>query len=415
MTTIITALVIANYLDRANMSVAVPLIEKDLHLSHTTMGFILSAFVWPYAIMNLPSGWAIDRFGTKILVTIAAIAWSVIAALTGFAHSVGTFLGLRVGLGISEAPLFPAALKATNSWFPDFEKGKATSVYLAATQLGLAIAAPIATVLMQAFGWGKMFFIMGLIGLIAVVAWVAVYREPDEHPWLSEEERNYIQTGQMSHGETQAKAKEKIRIDEWLSLFKYQSTWAISCGAFCLQYVFWFYISWLPSYLEKAHGFSLKQTGHLASMPFLAGTIAVLIGGRISDGLIIRGMQPFSARRYVMAIGALLTAVCMFATAYSHGAVLAMVFLTLGMFTYSLTSASHWALAIDMMHSERFVASMGSIQNFGGFLGGACAPIVTGIVVDRFGGFRIAIMVAGFSVLVTAVMYGLVLRRRLPI
>ena len=137
---IITGLVIVNYLDRANISVAVPFIERDLGLSNTTMGVILSAFVWPYAVMNLPAGLAIDRFGSKILVAIAATAWSIVGALTGLARSVGALIGLRILLGVAEAPLFPAALKATSNWFPTHERARATSIYLAATQLGLVIA-----------------------------------------------------------------------------------------------------------------------------------------------------------------------------------------------------------------------------------------------------------------------------------
>jgi MFS family permease len=411
---VICVLTLANYLDRGNLSVAAPLIMKDLGISNTMMGVMLSAFVWPYAIMNLPVGWLIDRFGARLLLTFAAGLWSLVAVLTGFASTIGQFLGLRVALGVSEAPLFPSALKATNAWFPDHEKAAAISVYIAATQVGLAIAPPIATALMLAFGWPAMFVIIGLFGFVAVFAWIAVYREPGSHAWLSREELTYIRAGQTSRVLT-TEAERPASIREWSRLFAHVPMWIMIIGAFCLQYTFWFYISWLPTYLERAQHFTISRAGYLSALPFVAGAVGVMTGGRISDWLVLRGVVTFTARRVVVATGALLTAVAMIVTLYSPSPSFAVALLTVGMFTYSLTSGCYWALATDVLATPRFVASVGSIQNFGGFLGGACAPIVTGIVVDRFGGFDVAILVTGVLALVSATLYGLLLRRRIPL
>lgn len=160
---VICVLTVANYLDRGNLSVAAPVIMKDLGISPAMMGVVLSAFVWPYAVMNLPSGWLIDRLGARLVLIYSAGLWSIVAALTGGAATVGQFLALRVGLGVTEAPLFPAALRAANAWFPDREKAAAISVYIAATQVGLAIAPPISTALMVALGWRAMFVVIGLL------------------------------------------------------------------------------------------------------------------------------------------------------------------------------------------------------------------------------------------------------------
>jgi sugar phosphate permease len=412
---VITVLAITNYLDRGNLSVAAPLIRKDLGISATEMGVVLSAFVWPYAIMNLPTGWAIDRFGARVMMSLAAGTWSIIAILTGLARSVGTFVGLRAALGVSEAPMFPAALKATDAWFPDREKAAATSVYISGTQVGLAIAPPISTALMLAFGWPMMFVIMGVLGLVALAGWLVLYRQPENSRWVSAAELAYIRAGQVTRDKASLGTGEKATGREWAGLFAHTTTWVMVIGAFCLQYVFWFYITWLPSYLESAQHFTIKHAGLLAALPYLAGTVAVLLGGRISDRLIDRGMEPIRARRYTIAAGALLTAVALLATVVSHGQTVAVVLLTVGMFTYSLSSGPYWALATNVVSTPKLVASMGSIQNFGGFLGGACAPVVTGVIVDHFGGFPIALTVTALLVLVSAVMYGLVLRRRLPI
>lgn len=245
---IIILLTITNYLDRGNLSVAAPQIMQDLGISHAMMGVILSAFVWPYAIMNLPTGWAVDRFGVKLLLALAAGLWSLVAILTGFARSIGTFIGLRVALGISEAPLFPGALKATDTWFPDREKAAATSAYIAATQVGLALAPPLSTLLMAAYGWSMMFIIMGVIGFIALAGWLVLYREPDRHPWLHQDELRYIKAGQATAQE--AADAPRVTVREWATLFRHPSVWYMVTGGFCLQYVFWFYIGWLPTYLQ---------------------------------------------------------------------------------------------------------------------------------------------------------------------
>ena len=414
---IITLLTITNYLDRGNLSVAAPVIMQSLHISNSMMGVILSAFVWPYAIMNLPTGWAVDRFGVKLLLSLAAGLWSIVALLTGFARSVEMFIGLRVALGVSESPLFPGALKATDKWFPEREKAAATSVYIAATQVGLALAPPISTVLLTLFGWPMMFIIMGLFGFVALIGWIVLYREPDQHPWLHKDEYHYITAGQphVSAQEAGHEQETKLSVAEWRGLFKYPSTWFMVIGGFCLQYVFWFYISWLPTYLQQAQGFTLNRAGILSALPYIAGGVAVLIGGRFSDRLVIAGVEPFKARRYSVAGAAVLTALAMFATAGASGPAMAVTLLTVGMFTYSLSSGNYWTLAAEVVTTKRFVGSIGSIQNFGGFLGGACAPIVTGVVVDHFGGFVPALIVAGVLALVSAFMYGVALRTRLPV
>ncbi len=412
---VITVATITNYLDRGNLSVAAPLISKDLGFSATQMGVVLSAFVWPYAIMNLPTGWAIDKFGARALMTFAIGGWSIVAILTGFARSMGAFIGLRSALGVTEAPMFPAALKATDAWFPDREKAAATSVYIAATQVGLAIAPPISTALMLAFGWQMMFVVMGLLGFVALVGWLVVYRQPEHSRWLSAEELAYIRSGQLARDKESVAEPEKATNREWLSLFAHGTTWAMVVGGFCLQYVFWFYISWLPTYLEQAQHFTINRAGLLAALPYIAGAVAVLLGGRISDKLIDRGMDPIRARKYTIASGALLTALALFATVASHGPTVAVALLTVGMFTYSLSSGPYWALATAVVKTPKLVASIGSIQNFGGFLGGACAPIVTGVIVDHFGGFPVALTVTAILLLVSATMYAVVLRRQMDL
>jgi sugar phosphate permease len=335
--TILTLLAIVNYLDRGNLSIAAPLIMKDLHMNPATMGVILSSFVWPYAIMNLPTGWAVDRFGTKLMMTVAVGLWSIVSIFTGFMRTVGSFITARVLLGIFESPMFPAAIKASNEWFPKNEKGFAISTFIAGTQVGLAISPILSTALMLAFGWPAMFVIIGAIGFVVIFGWIFLYNTPERIKWLSTEELQYIRTGQKNDASEITNNDEKVTWGQWIKLFGHQPTWAMIIGGFSLQYLFWFYISWLPTFLEKTQHFSVAKTGIVASLPFIAGTLGVLIGGKISDKLIENGKSRLDGRRYIIALGAILTAIELIGTAYSHSTALTVTLLTLGMFTYSLS------------------------------------------------------------------------------
>ncbi|WEG11114.1 MFS transporter [Pullulanibacillus sp. KACC 23026] len=413
---VLTLLSIVNYLDRGNLSVAAPLIMKDLHISTAKMGFILSSFVWPYAVMNLPSGWAVDRFGTKILMTISVAIWSIVSVLTGFARAITAFILFRVVLGVGESVMFPAAIKATNAWFPKNEKGTATSIFICGTQIGLAISPLLCTALMLAFGWVPMFFIIGSIGFLALIGWVILYNDPEKHKWVSEVELAYIKKdSDEDKAEKETAKKTSVTWAQWFKLFGHYPIWAMMIGNFALQYLFWFYITWLPTYLVKAQGLSISKTGIYASLPFIAGALGVLLGGKISDLIIKGGRSRLDGRRLTIALGAFLTAIALLITAFAHSPGLAVTLLTIGMFTYSLCSAPIWALATDVVETPKFIASIGSIQNFGGFLGGAFAPIITGFLISSQGGFTLALIVTGILALISAVMYGLVLRKNIPV
>ena len=411
---VITLLAITNYIDRGNLSVAISSINTDLGIGPAADGIILSAFVWPYAVMNLPSGWAVDRFGARIMMIVAVGAWSIVSMITGLMRTMTGFVVLRVLLGTSEAPMFPAAVKAADAWFRRSEKGTAISIFIAGTQVGLAIAGPLSTALMLAFGWPAMFVITGAIGLVVLTGWIVLYREPEIHRRLSAEEFAYIRADRAGRAPAPGDRRREVTGRAWLALFRHRTTWAMVVGNFALQYLFWFYITWLPGYLEKAQHFTIGTAGFLSALPYIAGTVGVLAGGRISDILVKRGGNRLDARRHTIALGAVLTGVVLLITAFSAGAGLAVVLLTIGMFTYSLSSAPIWTLATDVVESPRYVGSIGSIQNFGGFLGGACAPIVTGFAVASFGGFGIALTITGVLALISAGMYALVLREQLP-
>src|SRR6201991_2271967 len=171
---------VVNYIDRATLAVANPLIRQDLGLSIADMGYLLSAFLWAYAFAQLPTGAMVDKLGPRLLLTLGLSLWSFAQLLGGLVQGFGQFFGARVLLGIGEAPQFPTCARVVRDWFNQRDRGLATGIFNCASSLGTAIAAPLLTYLMLAFGWRVVVVVMGVAGLIVAALWYVLYRNPDE-------------------------------------------------------------------------------------------------------------------------------------------------------------------------------------------------------------------------------------------
>ncbi len=398
--TLLLIAAIVNYLDRANLSVANTTIAKEFGFSSTEMGMLLSAFLWPYALANLPAGWLVDKFGPKKMFAGALGFWSTFTALTALVNSYSFFYGLRMLMGISESPFFTAGIKITHRWFAERERGLPTSIINTGSQIANAIAPPILTALMLTIGWRGMFIVIGVAGIPLMLAWIKFYRDP-----LAREEA-------MIHGRagatlprdgTEPKAK-------WGSLFNNKTTWFMILGNFSIMFTIWVYLTWLPSYLEKSLGFSLKQTGWIAAIPFFAGILGVLCGGAISDKFIRSGINTVTARKIPIVCGAALAACFVAPIPFVHSTPIAVLLLTLGYFASQMPSGVIWTLATDIAPKGQ-VASLGAIQNFGGFLGAALAPIMTGIILDKTGEFTNVFLLGAGLLVIGALSYGLFVKQ----
>src|SRR5438067_10493644 len=213
------------YLDRAAISVAIPFISKEFHISAAVKGVVLSAFFWTYALFQIPSGWLLDRFGPRVIYPIAVGWWSIWTALTGVAGGVGSLLTFRLGLGIGEAPVQPANTKVVSRWFPRRERAFASSIFDTGQQIGTALSVPIMTALVLSVGWRMSFVVIGVAGLLWITGWLAVYREPERHPRVSAAELAHIRSDQ---GETAAApAVAKV---SWRQLARDNQVWALMVG-----------------------------------------------------------------------------------------------------------------------------------------------------------------------------------------
>ncbi|GAA4714746.1 MFS transporter [Brevibacillus fulvus] len=395
---------VVNYLDRSNLSIANTTIAAEFGLSSTQMGLLLSAFLWPYALANLPAGWLVDKLGPKKMFAWASGLWSVATIVSAFVNSFSMLYALRILLGVSESPFFTSGLKVAERWFSKSERGLPTSIINTGSQIANAIAPPLLTILMLTMTWRGMFLFVGAAGIIIMLIWLKVYRDP------TLAEQTLIKAMELTEESAENNRQAKASSGNWGSLFKHKSTWFMIIGNFGIMFTIWVYLTWLPSYLEKEQGFTLKETGWIASIPFFAGIIGVLIGGMISDFFIRKGVNPVTSRKFPIVGGAILAAASVAPIPFIDNTTLSILLLTIGYFASQLPSGVIWTLAADIAPADQ-VSSLGAIQNFGGFLGAALAPIATGYILDATGSFNNVFLMGAGLLLLGALSYGVFLKK----
>ena len=394
---------VINYVDRATLAVANPLIREELGLSIADMGYLLSAFLWAYAFAQLPTGAMVDRFGPRILLTCGLSLWSLAQVLGGLIANFGQFFGARLLLGIGEAPQFPTCARVVRDWFNPRDRGLATGIFNCASSLGTAISLPLLTYLMQSFGWRTMFIIMGVAGLVMSAIWFLAYRNPTELV-LTPEETLYRTQGDPPGQRT------KVTWGEWKLLLRFRTTWGMILGYFGCIYLTWIYTAWLPGYLEIERHMSVKFTGIAGAIPFAWGVVGGVSGGYFADFLVRRGVAPVRSRQYPAAVALLGTAAFTAAAALVTSNALAIAFISASLFLVYVTSTCAWALS-SVAAPTNCTASIGAMQNFGGYLGGALAPTVTGLIVQKTGSFVPALVVGALIGVASAASYLFVVDR----
>ena len=391
-----------NYIDRATLAVANPLIREELGLSISQMGYLLSAFLWSYAFSQLPTGAMVDKLGPRRLLTVGLSLWSLAQLLGGLVQSFTQFFAARLLLGVGEAPQFPTGARVVRDWFNPRDRGLATGIFNCASTLGTAIALPLLTFLMLSFGWRATFVIMGVAGLLVAAVWFALYRDP-QNVALTADETAYRTEGDPPDQRTE------VSFREWKLLFRFRTTWGMILGYFGCIYLTWIYSAWLPGYLEMERHMSVKATGIAAAIPFACGVVGGVLGGYLADVLVRRGVPPVNSRKYPAALALLGTSACTLAAAYVTSNTLAVAFISASLFLVYVTSTCAWALS-SVAAPTNCTASIGAMQNFGGYLGGALAPTVTGLIVQSTGSFVLALVVGAVIGVASAASYLFVVR-----
>ncbi|MYN03598.1 MFS transporter [Pseudoduganella sp. DS3] len=396
---------VINYLDRATLAVANEYIRADLGLSLGEMGVLLSAFSWSYALCQLPVGALVDKIGPRWLLGAGLVIWSLAQAAGGFAATFGYFVVARIVLGIGEAPQFPSAARVVSNWFPLRSRGTPTGVYNSASPLGVALAPLLLPPLIAATSWHWAFFVTGAMGLVAAVMWVALYRDPVKEQ-MTPQERAYLEEGEGSE------AAPKTSFAAWCALFRYRVTWGMMLGFFGSVYLNWVYLTWLPGYLRTERKMDLAAAGLASAVPFLCGFAGALIAGWASDRITRHAASPISGRRNAVVIATLGMVAFTIPAALVQSNVAAVACISVVIFLANASSACAWSLATVAAPRSR-IASLGAIQNFGGFLGGALAPILTGYIAQSWS-FAPALLTGAGIAFVGAMSYLFLVKQPIP-
>jgi ACS family glucarate transporter-like MFS transporter len=399
---VLFAVTTINYADRATISIAGPDIKKDLGLTSVQMGFVFSAFAWSYVVAQLPGGWLLDRFGSKITYFFSIFLWSTFTLCTGAAGffaggaAVATLFALRMLVGAAEAPSFPANSRIASSWFPTHERGLAAAVFNSAQYFATVLFAPIMGWLVHAAGWHSVFYVMGALGILMAFIWLKVIHGPRQHPGINAEELQYIQAGgalvdlestKQASGAGQVDALACIK-----ELLGNRMLLGVYIGQYCITTLTYFFLTWFPVYLVQERGMTILKAGFVASLPAIAGFLGGIVGGWISDALSRAGYSLSVSRKVPIVVGMLLS-MSMIACNYIETDMLVVAVMSLAFFGKGI-GALGWAVVSDTSPKEAGGLS-GALFNTFGNTAGITTPIAIGYIVQNTGSFAGALVFVG--------------------
>ncbi|HEX4252664.1 MAG TPA: MFS transporter [Pseudonocardia sp.] len=393
MTAFVLVITTVAYIDRVNLSVAAPVLTKEFHTNAAVMGLLLSSFSWTYTVLNMPAGALVDRIGTRIAYAGALTVWAAASFFGAAVNSVGAMFGARLLLGVGESPFIPAAVRTVSDWLPRSERGRGSGVFISGVALGSAIGPPILAALVSSYGWRSCFIATGVLSLLVAVAWYAWYRHPSEDRRLSEEERALIVRDQEPY-QQEGRAP-------WRVLVRNRDIWAITGGYFCLLYILFTFVSWVPSYLVADRHMTILKSGFATSIPWICAFVVTILGGRVSDIAMRRGISALNARKLVL-VGGMAAALAILGTAFSASATGAIIFLSISTSGISLANGAAWAATQDAVRHLNLSGSAAGFINGLSNVGGLLGPIVTGALVYATHSFVVPLVVAAGLALVGA-------------
>jgi len=396
--------VVINYLDRSNLSIALPVLREELNLSTVQEGLLLSAFGWTYAAMQIPGGWLVDRVAPRVLYALALILWSTATLLMGFGSSFVVLVILRLLVGGVEAPAYPINNRVVTAWFPERERATAIGFYTSGQFVGLAFLTPVLGWLQHRYGWHMVFVVTGAAGILWGAIWWLVYREPRQFKGTNAEEIRLIQEGgglvNLGNASTR-KQKQPFSWQDFGLVLSKRKLWGVYFGQFCLTSTLWFFLTWFPTYLVKYRGLDYIKSGFLASLPFLAAFIGVLCSGYFSDWLVRRGASLGMARKTPIIAG-LLISTSMIGANFVDSTPWVIFFLALAFFGNGLASIT-WSL-VSALAPTRLLGLTGGVFNLIGNLSAIVTPLIIGFLVQG-GSFAPAIAYVASLALLGALSY----------
>jgi MFS transporter, ACS family, hexuronate transporter len=406
-----------NYLDRAALSVAAPFIKSDLGLGAADMGLLFSSFFIGYCVFCFVGGYASDRIGPKRVFGLAAGLWSIFCGATAFVSSFGQLVFFRILFGIGEGPMGSTTNKTINNWFPRREAGRVVGLTNAGQPLGGAIAAPIVGLVAVAFGWRVSFIVIALLGITWLIAWHLLFKdEPLEHPRVNAQERELIEASRMQALEAARVQQVAGEAEVEYGVGHYLKSWpvlAIAFAFFCYNYVLYFFLSWLPSYLTDFQHLPVKQMSLIGVIPWLFGAVGMVAGGAISDVIYARTGNGLLARKSVLVAGLGVAAVCVGLATRAASTTSAVALIACANLFLLMAPQACWVLIQEIVPPTRVGATGGFVHLLAN-LSGLVGPALTGFIIQYGGGYRAAFLLAASTAALGMVVVLIAIRRHRP-
>lgn len=379
--------VVINYLDRTNISVAASAMSEDLNFTTVQMGLIFSAFGWTYVALQVPGGIIVDKIKARILYSSLLFLWSVATLLQGFVHSFAALLGIRASIGVFEAPSYPCNNKIVTRWFPEKERASAIAVYTSGQFIGMAFLFPLLAIVQSWLGWRGLLITSGSLGIVWAVIWYFVYRDPQNHGTVSKAELDYIEKGGGLVENSSEKNEAKFNWNDLLEALRHRKLWGVYIGQFCLGATAIFFLTWFPTYLVEYRGLDFLKSGFLASFPFLAAFVGVLLSGFISDLLVKRGFSNEIARKVPVLTGLALS-IAIIGANFTDSTFFIILFLAIAFFGNGLASIN-WVF-VSLIAPKHLIGLVGGVFNLIGGLSAIVVPTAIGYLV-KDGDFKPAL------------------------
>jgi len=352
---------VINYIDRNALAVMWPSISEDLGMGKEDYAMILSCFMVAYAVGQSAFGKIFDAIGTRAGFVVAILIWSVSIALHAIAKSVTSFSIFRFTMGFGEAGNWPGATKANAEWFPIRERALAQGIFNAGASVGAVVSVPLIALLYLAWGWQATFIVIAALGLIWIIPWVILYKAaPQSHPWITDEEREYILTGQKHH--TEQAEEEGQFAPGWFEMLKYRQSWSVILSRFFLDPVWWLFVSWLPIYLADRFGFDVKQIGLFGWVPYVGAALGAVFGGWLAGYCLKKGWSVNKTRKFVITLGGIIMLPSLIMTAFAATPLMAVLLIAVILFGFQTAIGNIQTLPSDYFAGK----SVGSLAGIGG-------------------------------------------------
>ena len=391
-----------NYMDRQVLGVLKGPLQHEFGWNEIDYGNLVFAFQAAYALGMIFVGRLIDRFGTRIGYAMAMVFWSLASMGHAIAFSLPSFVAARAALGFGEAGVFPASIKCVAEWFPRKERALATGIFNAGTNIGAIVTPLIVPWIVVHLGWRWAFLLTGALGFAWLILWLWLYRSPEQHPYCTSGERKYIQSDPVAQA-------GKIK---WSQLLPHRQMWAFAAGKFMIDPIWWFYLFWIPDYLQRMHGLHLTQIGLPILVIYVISDLGSIAGGWFSSSLIRRGVSVNAARKWAMFLCALcvLPIACVYRLS---GLWPATVLIGLAAAGHQGFSANLFTLSSDLFPS-RAVASVVGIGGMAGAIGGMLIAEIVGHVLQWTGSYRVPFFIAASAYLIALLFIHLLSPMLLP-